>query len=158
MNSLCSPGQPQTGNPAASTSQVLDAIDVSFCHSQPRSRFVWIVPQPLSSLSSLTHSPMSAGLRLHEPLPVCCLILFVSCSPVTESIYFLSGFISKVSQGWSWSISGIQPRWRCEERWASRLWYEECAAAALFQQGPLSALCGLVFPSAGLPRFPETTL
>jgi len=142
-------GQPQTGNPVASTSQVLNSTDRSFCHSQPCSGFVWIVPQLLSGLSSLTHTaPCLRDLRPHEPLPAYCLISFISCSPVTESISFHGGFISKVSQGCRCRVSGIQLR----RRWEGEVGFT-LMACELFQQGPLSALGGLKFPSVGLPRF-----
>lgn len=57
---------------------------------------------------------MSAQPQTQEPLPVGCSILFISCSPMTESMYFRWGFISNVSQGCSCRVSGIQLRGRRE--------------------------------------------
>lgn len=72
---------------------------------------------------------MSAQPQTQEPLPVGCSILFISCSPVTESMYFHWGFISNVSQGCSCRVSGIQLRGRRERAVGFTLacsWSAEC--------------------------------
>lgn len=91
---------------------------MSFCHSQPCSGFVWIVPQCLSRLSSLS-SPHSQSHACMASDPTRLFLstasfLFISRLPETETIDFHRGFISKVSQHCRCRVSGIQLRGRCE--------------------------------------------
>lgn len=137
---------------------------MSFCHSQPCSGFVWIVPQCLSRLSSLS-SPHSQSHACMASDPTRLFLstasfLFISRLPETETIDFHRGFISKVSQHCRCRVSGIQLRGRCEGAVGFTLvvcgmWSSHFVSTrkSLFQTCVASGS-----PAQAGPPFPETTL